>query len=175
MESLVTLRPIEQVDPAVILAAVNESYRELAPWMPWCTPEFGIADVTRFQQGAASDRSEGLGYAFGIFDADELYCGTCGINAVNVNRYANLGYWVRTSRTGSGLATAAVRELAAWVFQHTDLYRLEIVMAEGNLASQRVAARAGAVREAVLRQRVLLPSGQADAVMYRLLREEVTS
>jgi len=86
------------------------------------------------------------------------------------NRFANLGYWVRTSAMGCGVAPAAVRLVAEYAFRETDLIRLEIVGAVGNLRSQRVAEKIGAVREGVLRSRLLLPTGPSDAVMYNLLR-----
>jgi len=94
-----------------------------------------------------------------------------GINQIHpMHRYANLGYWVRTSATGHGVAPAAVRAVAAYAFRETDLIRLEIVVAVGNTRSQRVAEKVGAVREGVLRSRVLLPTGPVDAVMYSLVR-----
>jgi ribosomal-protein-serine acetyltransferase len=86
------------------------------------------------------------------------------------NRMANLGYWVRTSATGCGVAPSAARLLADWAFRETDLVRLEIVCAVGNVRSQRVAERVGAVREGVLRQRLAIPGGHSDAVMYSLVR-----
>ena len=46
----------------------------------------------------------------------------------------------------------------------------EIVIAVGNRRSQRVAEKVGALREGVLRSRLVLPSGPSDAVMYSLVR-----
>jgi RimJ/RimL family protein N-acetyltransferase len=87
-----------------------------------------------------------------------------------MNRFANLGYWVRSSAAGRGVAPAAVRQVAAYAFRETDLNRLEIVIAVGNSRSQRVAEKVGATREGVLRSRLVLPSGPSDAVMYSLVR-----
>ena len=50
------------------------------------------------------------------------------------------------------------------------LLRLEIVCAVGNQRSQRVAARAGALREGILRHRLLLHDQPVDAVVYSLVR-----
>lgn len=52
---------------------------------------------------------------------------------------ANLGYWVRTSATGSGVAPIAVRQAATRAFSTTELHRLEIVVAVKNVRSIRVA------------------------------------
>jgi RimJ/RimL family protein N-acetyltransferase len=93
------------------------------------------------------------------------------VNQVNkTNRFANLGYWVRTSAMGQGVAPAAVRLVADEVFRETDLVRLEIVCAVGNVRSQRVAEKVGAMREGVLRRRLVIPGGCSDAVMYSLVR-----
>jgi len=73
-------------------------------------------------------------------------------------------------RDGARRGPAAVRAVAAYAFRETDLIRLEIVVAVGNTRSQRVAERSAAVREGVLRSRVLLPTGPVDAVMYSLVR-----
>ena len=50
--------------------------------------------------------------------------------------------------------------------------RLEIVCALGSEASQRVAEKAGAVREGVLRDRLVLHDRPCDAVMYSLIRSD---
>jgi RimJ/RimL family protein N-acetyltransferase len=94
------------------------------------------------------------------------------VNQVNkANRFANLGYWVRAAAMGRGVAPTAARLVAEEVFRRTDLVRLEIVCAVGNVRSQRVAEKIGALREAVLRRRLAIPGGVSDAVMYSLVRE----
>lgn len=62
--------------------------------------------------------------------------------------------------------------LADWVFDNTELQRLEIVVAVGNATSQRVAEKAGALREGVLRARLRIHGAFHDAVMYSLVRPE---
>ncbi|HJR51618.1 MAG TPA: GNAT family protein, partial [Gemmatimonadales bacterium] len=111
-----------------------------------------------------------LAYEFAIW-GEGRYLGGCGISQISAtNRFANLGYWVRASAMGRGVAPAAARLAAEFAFQHTDLVRLEIVCAVGNVRSQRVAEKLGAVREGVLRSRLFLPSGPSDAVMFSLVR-----
>jgi RimJ/RimL family protein N-acetyltransferase len=153
------------------MEAIDESRLELAPWMAWLTPAFGEPDVRDYIVRVAEERENAECYEFGIFEASGAFLGNCGINRISaLNRYANLGYWIRTARTGHGFATAAVRALAAWAFEHTSLNRLEIVAALGNVRSQRVAERAGATREGVLRQRQMLRGVAHDEVMLSLVR-----
>ena len=56
-------------------------------------------------------------YDFAIIDTNGTYAGGCGVNHINrLDRFANLGYWVRTSRAGRGIAPAAVLQLISWTF-----------------------------------------------------------
>ena len=82
----------------------------------------------------------------------------------------NLGYWVRSSQTGHGIATKAAQQAAAWAFANTNLQRLEILTALGNIASQHVALKLGARREGVLSSRLFIHGVFHDAVMHSLIR-----
>ena len=66
-----------------------------------------------------------------------------------------------------------MRLVAQWAFLHTDLVRLEIIAAVDNVPSQRVAARAGAQREGVLRSRLLVRGQFQDAVVFSLIKNTI--
>lgn len=87
----------------------------------------------------------------------------------------NLGYWTRTSCAGRGVATRATRLLARFGFEQLGLQRIEIVAAVGNTFSQKVALKAGATREAILRKRLLIHGQAQDAVMHSLVAEDMGS
>jgi RimJ/RimL family protein N-acetyltransferase len=59
--------------------------------------------------------------------------------------------------------------LADFGFKELKLNRIETLVAVDNLASQRVAAKVGAVREGILRNRLLLRGKIHDAVMFSLI------
>jgi hypothetical protein len=65
-------------------------------------------------------------FAFAIVDArDDAILGGCGINYIAWQPgFANVAYWVRTSRHGQGIATAAVRQLAKFGFDQLGLHRI---------------------------------------------------
>ena len=93
-----------------------------------------------------------------------------GINFINrVHQMGNLGYWVRTSAAGHGVATTATRMAGRFAFEQLGLRRIEIVAAVGHVPSQRVAEKAGATREGVLRNRLLINSESLDAVLFSLV------
>jgi RimJ/RimL family protein N-acetyltransferase len=152
-------------------AAVRESLPELALWMTWCHPNYSIEEAREWVVSRQQLARDGAAHEFAIYGGGGQYLGGCGISQVNkAHRFANLGYWVRTSAVGRGVASCATRLAIEYAFEKTDLIRLEIVCAVANTRSQRVAERAGAVREGVLRNRLILPSGPSDAVMYSVVR-----
>ena len=169
---LCRLRPYEPGDAKALWEAARESVAEVSPWLEWCHAQYSMAEAVEWIQSRAPLAAEGREYTFAIVGDDGRFLGGCGINQINrIHRFANLGYWVRSSATGRGVAGEAVRQAADFTFRRTDLVRLEIVCAVGNERSQRVAARAGAVREGVLRSRLLLHGQPVDAVMYSLVRD----
>lgn len=91
-----------------------------------------------------------------------------------INRCAELGYWVRSGRTGKGIATAAVVQAASIAFQDLGLKRVEMLIAIGNGRSQPVAEKAGAQREGVPRQRLWVGDQIFDAALYSLLPVDLT-
>jgi len=166
-----SIRVYEPEDAHDLWEAARESVVEVSRWLPWCHAGYSMAEAVEWTRTRGPLAAEGNEYAFAIFGSDGRFMGGCGLNQINrIHRFANLGYWVRSSATRRGIATAAVKQVAEFAFLKTDLVRLEIVCAVGNEPSQRVAERAGAAREGVLRNRLLLYGRAVDAVMYSLVR-----
>jgi RimJ/RimL family protein N-acetyltransferase len=169
----ISLRPYRSEDASALHAAALESVADVFPWLPFCHPEYSIEEAREWIDSRAALFQNGLEYSFAIVDGTDRYLGGCGLNMINpLHRFANLGYWVRTSEMGRRVAPAAIREVARFAFTRTDLVRLEIVCAVGNTRSQRAAEHAGAAREGVLRDRLFLRDRPVDAVMYSIVRSE---
>lgn len=169
----VHLRRYATRDAAAVYEAVRESMSELLPWMPWCHPEYSMAESRNWLEAQVAAFDQGGAFEFAIVSAGDDYLGGVGLNQIDsANQRANLGYWVRSSATGRGVATTAVRLMREWAFDSTQLQRLEIVIAVENAPSQRVAEKAGAVREGVLRQRLLLRGAPHDAAVLSFVRRD---
>jgi ribosomal-protein-serine acetyltransferase len=165
------IRPYRADDAPGLFEAARESIADVFRWLEWCHPDYSMAEAAEWTSLQAARASDGPQFVFAVVGPNDEFLGGCGVNQINsVHRFANLGYWVRSSATGRGVARAAVRETAELVFQKTDLVRLEIVCAVENRQSQRVAEAVGAVREGILRSRLLLHGKAVDAVMYSLVR-----
>ena len=154
-----------------LFEAVEESRRELSTSMHWCHPDYSIDDTRQWVSSRATAWEQGDSYSFLIMDARaKQVLGTCGIDCIHpVHRFGNLGYWIRTSRIREGAATEATGLLAKFGFLELQLMRIEIVVAVGNLASQKVAQKVGAVREGRLRNRVNSGGEFRDAYMFSLV------
>jgi RimJ/RimL family protein N-acetyltransferase len=174
-DELILIRPYREADAELLYEAVRESIAEVSPWLPWCHENYSIAESREFIAARSIISQGDEWYSFGIFDkASRRFCGGVGLNFINrVHQIANLGYWVRTSAAGRGVATRATRLAARFGFETLGLHRIEIVAAVDNVASQHVAERAGARREGVLRKRLLIQGQPRDAVMYSLVAEDL--
>ncbi len=165
------LRRYRMEDEDALFEAVRESIPELAEWMFWCHPGYSKDESRAWLERRDAEWEQGSSYDYAMVDAESgRLLGGCGLNAVNkLYRMANLGYWVRTGAARRGVATAAARALAELGFQELGLTRIEIVVATGNAASQRVAEKVGAVREGVLRNRLQVANRLQDAVMFSMV------
>lgn len=169
-DGLITLRPPRPTDLPALLEAVHESLAELHPWMDWATPAYNEASARNWLEHVQLAWEHASGFQFAITDAASgEYLGHCGVDGINEKyHFCNLGYWVRTHRTGRGFASRATRLAAQFAFETGGLVRAEIVIAAGNLPSQRVAQKAGAHYEGLLLNRMVVRTEVLDAVMYSL-------
>jgi ribosomal-protein-serine acetyltransferase len=174
-DGTVLIRPYRQQDADVLYEAVRESIAEVSPWLPWCHENYSIEESREFVSTRGKSAADGEWYSFAVFEKESgKFLGGVGLNFINrVHMMANLGYWVRSSSVGRGVATSATRLAARFGFEELGLQRIEIVAALENIASQRVAEKAGAVREAVVRKRLLIRGESQDAVMFSLVPEDV--
>lgn len=167
----VAIRCYAPRDAAALFEAACESIEEVHPWLEWCHPGYEMSESRAWIEHCRRAWQAEEEYQFAIVGPDDVYLGGCGLNRLQRDhRVANLGYWVRTSATGRGVATEAARQVAAFALEETELNRLEIITAVENHASQKVAERLGAVREGIVRSRLYLHGEPHDAVQYAIVR-----
>lgn len=173
-ESLRLRIPVS-TDAAAATEAVRSSLPELMRWTSWCHADYSTADVEKSVRQVADERFEDRAYSFYIHEDDTgRILGGCGLYHVDRSiDGASLGYWVRSDATGKGVATRAARLLVAYGFRDLDLARIEILVAQENRGSQRVAEKIGAVREGLLRRRLKVTGTLVDAVVYSLIARDL--
>jgi RimJ/RimL family protein N-acetyltransferase len=128
-----------------MLIAVEESFPELQQWMPWAqqalTPD-GLREVLR--QGEIDFHADRR-WEYTILDpqADEVV-GSVGLHRTGHPEQFEIGYWVRTSRTGRGVATAVSRAIVDATATYLDVARQIVIrMDQANLASAAVPRKLG--------------------------------
>ena len=163
------IRRWRDYDAPALERAVQESAAELRRGMQWLAI-YGPDWIERTRSLWRSRQA----YNFALLDSTSAtLAGSIWLSHINwLHGSANVGYWVRTSLTRRGLATAAVRLVARFGFTQLNLHRLEILVATNNHPSLRIAQIVGAVREGILRERLLLEGRRHDAVMFSLLSGE---
>jgi RimJ/RimL family protein N-acetyltransferase len=173
-EGGVRLEPLAASHVNDLVAAVRESLAELTPWLPWAHAAYGARDATEFLRTVAHDAARGAHRNYAIVDAGRPLVGALGLRITDEkNGVAQIGYWVRTSETRRGFATAAVRAAAAFAITTMDVGRIEIVARPENVASRRVAERAGARFECIARNRIVQHGTAFPAALYSLVPEDL--
>jgi len=134
-------------------------------------PELSIEELESAAKNLLNRWENDEFYMFFIFDGStNQMVGFTFLNHVNRQyQMANLGYAVRTSRVGEGIATEAARRVAKYGFEELGFQRIEIVVRTDNIASLKVAEKIGAVREGLLRNRSYLHGTTSDAYMHSLI------
>ena len=154
---------------AQIGPAVNESYAQLKPWMPWAQEPQSQEDSEahcRTMQARWHAREE-IDYCF-LRTADGLLVGKGGLHTIDWSLPKfEIGYWIRTSCAGQGFATEASQALAGMARSALGAVRLEIRSDARNAASRRVAEKCGFELEGILKRARRNASGElADACVY---------
>ena len=163
------LRPFWLGDSTGLYCAVKESLRDLSSWMSWATDTYTELTAREYITIARARWNEGTFYAFAITQSEEIL-GACTLSSIHsIYHFCNLGYWVRTSHRGQGIAGRAAKLAARFAFESLGLIRVEIVVAVENQASLRVAEKIGAHDEGILLNRMVIGKSIYDAHMYSLV------
>jgi RimJ/RimL family protein N-acetyltransferase len=161
-------------DDQSLFEAATESVNEVYPFLPWCHPDYCLEDSRGWLRTIASSWKDKQSYAFAITDGSTgRFLGGCGLNSLDENPVANLGYWIRSSEINKGIASESTRGLLKFGFEHLGLIRIEIMMSTRNPASQKVAIGANAKLEGTLRNRLQLHGENHDALLYSLVPEDM--
>jgi ribosomal-protein-serine acetyltransferase len=165
----IVLRPYRLEDARALYQAVRESLKDLSPWMSWATDAYNEWTAREYISISRARWEERTLFAFAITRREEIM-GGCTLSSIHpVYHFCNVGYWVRSSRSGRGIAGRAAKLAARFGFEQMGLIRAEIVIAVGNTASMRVAEKIGAHYEGILRNRMVIGESIRDAHMYSLL------
>ncbi|MCM3132226.1 GNAT family N-acetyltransferase [Paenibacillus polysaccharolyticus] len=149
-----TIRSPQWGDGADVNEAIQESVKELRPWLPFAENIPTLEDSEASVRKARLQFLERSDLMLHLRDKDtHEFVGSSGLHRMDWNaRSFEIGYWVRTSRSGEGLVTEAVRGIEKFAIVHLQANRLEIRCDARNVRSASVAKRLGYTQEGILRR-----------------------
>jgi RimJ/RimL family protein N-acetyltransferase len=180
-DGFVVVRPLEPDDaPAVAAACQDPLIQERCYFVPAL---YSLADAEAFIAESRRALVSGSGVDCAVCATDGELLGAINLNVFPNREAAETGYWVKREARGRGVATAALRLMAAYAFEQAGAERLELMTETPNVASQRLAEKLGFRREGVARaylasrgerdRDLVDPAhGRIDQVLYALLRPE---
>lgn len=163
------LRCWEPRDAPALKEAVDSSLDHLRPWMPWAAAEPQTLEEKVELLRAFRGRFDlGEDFVYGVFSRDESeVIGGTGLHTRHGEGAFEIGYWIRESRAGQGLATETSAALTRVAFEVCSVDRVEIRTDPRNERSRNVPLKLGFAEEATLRRRLGYPE-PADVVIYSL-------
>jgi len=145
-DGVIALRePVAADEDALFAACQDEELREFAPSVP---SPYTREDARAFVALAAEERASGRGFHFVVAPADDesQLLGTVAVTQVSRELgTGSCGYWIARDRRGLGLASRALGLLVAYAEDDLGLLHLRLWTDVRNVASQRVAEKAGFV------------------------------
>jgi len=141
-------------DAALVHAAANESFAEIHAWLPWARELPTLGKFVETERDAREKYRTGEDLRFNLFlKGADAYIGGSGLHRIDWSfpRF-EIGYWLRTSMTGHGYMTEAVRRVNAFAFEDLGAQRVEIRTSTRNVRSRRVAERAEFAIESIMRK-----------------------
>jgi RimJ/RimL family protein N-acetyltransferase len=142
----ILLRPWTEADAPGLRDAIDEDVDHLRPWLNWTLSEPATLARTqdRLRDWVEQYRT-GRGFRWAIVTEarPDSILGGANLNCRFGPTAHDVGYWVRRSAAGQGMAGAATARLVVHAFSRPDIERLIIQADVVNLASAAVARSLG--------------------------------
>jgi RimJ/RimL family protein N-acetyltransferase len=107
-----------------------------------------------------------------VIELDGEAVGGVGATRRHVPGLAEVGYWVLERARGRNAATDATHLLTRWLFEATNIERVQATVEPSNVASQRVLEKSGFQREGLLRGYASLGGERRDVFLYGKLERD---
>jgi len=166
------MRSFQPEDAAELFRAVDASRQHLRPWLNWVDPTTKPEHSQQFIQQSLQQLNNQEAIALGIFSGRQII-GSVGMhNWDHKLRKAMLGYWIDKEHEGKGIIHKCMHRFINFLFEKTDLNKLEIHFVPLNTRSAVVAGKLGFKTEGILRQSHLRNGMLEDMVITGLLKPE---
>jgi RimJ/RimL family protein N-acetyltransferase len=175
-DGVVTLRQWRKDDVAVLPALINGD-PEIERWLELMPSPYTKQDAREWIARSAEAWRSGQFLPFAVVEAASgQVVGGLGFNSIDLDSASGeIGYWLSAAARGRGLTTRALRLVTLWGFHALALERIQVRAELENVASCRVAEKAGYTREGVIRSSRFNPrlGRRMDFVLYSALPGEI--
>jgi RimJ/RimL family protein N-acetyltransferase len=169
-DGVIRLRRFRPDDAQAVARACDDP--DTARFIPGMPSPYTEADARRYLEFCEQAWRSRERLPFAIVDeAGGLLLGAID---VRLGEVGSIGYWIAREARGAGIATRALFLLSRWAVSDGGVERLELMTHPENVASQRVAEKAGFAREGILRAHLRFREGRRDSVLYSLLPSDVS-
>jgi RimJ/RimL family protein N-acetyltransferase len=169
-DRIVTLRPWAAGDAETMVECLDGD-PEISRWLDRIPQPYSLADARAYIAGEIVPGET----PFAITDSSSgRVLGSIGLGPI-ANETGEIGYWLRADARGDGLVTRALVLVSRWALARDDVERVQLRADIENVASCRVAEKAGFVREGVLRRAYFNPrlGRRQDWAIYTLLTSDL--
>ncbi|PHK49690.1 GNAT family N-acetyltransferase [Staphylococcus edaphicus] len=148
-------RPAIQVMPKVALLPpelnmaeplyqlIKDNFLHLSPFLDFIKEDMTIEDEQAYLKMMIQHHAEDRARLFMIY-YEQILIGTIDLHKIDqTNRKAEVGYWIAKGYTGKQIVTKCVEHLCHYAFEILSLNKLTILADVDNIASNKVAEKAG--------------------------------
>jgi RimJ/RimL family protein N-acetyltransferase len=158
------LRPVAEADAPAIAGACRDP--EIPRYIPFVPSPYTEEHARAFVRDVADRWLTTPERTFAIVDAasDELL----GLVTVRLREEGSVGYWLKREARGRGVTTRAVKLVVDWARREHGIASLRLTTHPENIASQRVAEKAGFRRIGTTTDHPVFSDGTREAVLFEL-------
>jgi len=132
---------VEQAEDLYNLTVSN--YDHIIEWVPFPGLTHSSEDSRKFIESKLDERKRGKGYGYGI-ELDGKLIGHIEVrNIQDEEKDPEIGYWIIADEAGKGITTKATVAMSDFGIQTLGLNKIIIRAHPGNIASNKVAEKAG--------------------------------
>lgn len=161
----IVLRPFSAGDVSGIVEACRDE--DTARFVPHIPVPYTEDDARRYVDETREWASSGDRIPLAIADAETD--ALLGAIDVRLGEEGSIGYWIAPSARNRGVATRALELLSRWAGREGGVNRLLLTTHPDNVASQRVAEKAGFRRTGVVERHLRFRDGTDQVVVFELL------
>jgi RimJ/RimL family protein N-acetyltransferase len=160
----IVLREWRRADIPGLIRLVDDP--QIRRWLDRIPDPYTADDAAEYIAGTRVQLTAGTAAGLAVV-VDDALAGSVGLRIDAVDRsIAEIGYWVAAGARGRGVAPAAARLLSDFGCSALGLRRIELNAAVGNVASRRVAEKAGFAAEGVRRAWRAVGGVPTDFALY---------